>query len=1299
MYAIIKKIFLMSCLASSMMTLHAQNVDGRSDYGIGDNNRDLEFSGYDVEGAMVLSGWFGEAPVGEVYTTLTKTNGKYHFNGPTGVYTFQLIERNGKKYLKVIPLATRGAGDYANAWDSHGGENYLWYNSDNGSGAIYISGGSSFGFPYVNADFSYQGWNVNSQENPYGDNTTALYKDANSNVYSISITTGRQIQSNQKFSFKFYHSPLYEIDLGGWQKWHEFRHRSKNDNPNGTTIEFKDPTNVDFLHVTDGNNSENPSYGEGNITTSNVGPYSSLPDVLPDGYTFKFVIDLATLSGNDPLYNNTPWSYNHAPLTMEITRRVYPQLDATTTGNYTVYLNNSTDLSGSKRIKLRDALRFDCNLLYAHSYDAVNYQNVPVMNELVITGALDSDDMEYLTWLARHDRIGKLDLSQATLPGNRIPDDFANSKHSTGTGNNNQNLTEVILPQALQTLEQNSFWNCVNLSTVTFIGNAPNLVTVGPQAFRNCPSIKTINMSAATGLATIGGSAFCECTQLANINISGAQKGQVRIGDNAFHSCVALSSEQINALILRTKDIIDEGAYWNCTSTSFTSLTITDNILEIRQSAFADDSQLTDVYVPARVAGASVEESTVNPDEVGNTYVNYTIPTTIYARDFNGGRDTGWHWTTEGKTPGYDNGLNDYRTDDAKRAVFLENGTADAPGNIGWIKDGDWFNYTFYCPESGLYKLTAVAKFISGTILQVSFDGTTTSNFFNNGTGVESDYVRYVYITQGYHAMKVEPKGDINVFRFIFEKDADYHGYKNSVVPGKVEAENFNPGTAYHQDQNNVNTYYERGNEKTYISNNENPSNGFGLGYSTIGDSYDYTFTANADGVYEIDFYTRGVNAGTLDITIDGKPYSTNIASTGNWNAWVKTGTLEGVQLPQGQHTMSVKYGFGLDMDYMDFKKTGDLIITTSVIPDSKFTNSWSGINSNDCEVHFDGPDETNNYRAYRDDEQVGWMYLLTKTLNQSENYSNVNQHHADVLITRTFRVVSTTERQKNWYSVVFPFQVDAATLLSAKTNEGKYLFDRAAKLDNTAFNHSTYPSVHFSYLNNSPFLAKWKAKDGKAVREVEAYNPTTGTDASLEYDDVDFLDADGSVLAVGDALVPAGNEMIPAGTPFIVRTYNVNSDSNNKQYRFTDVRTYPSTDKPHGTDESGDYAWHGNLTNKISDKFSFVGNVYTSQRDFKTGEWYLSGGWYAGKDGDPDYWVSNYRAIFTAPASAAPQLYRFLFGGGDATGIRLADEDAVSAGADCIYNLSGQLVRKGTSTEGLSKGIYIINGKRVAVK
>lgn len=47
----------------------------------------------------------------------------------------------------------------------------------------------------------------------------------------------------------------------------------------------------------------------------------------------------------------------------------------------------------------------------------------------------------------------------------------------------------------------------------------------------------------------------------------------------------------------------------------------------------------------------------------------------------------------------------------------------------------------------------------------------------------------------------------------------------------------------------------------------------------------------------------------------------------------------------------------------------------------------------------------------------------------------------------------------------------------------------------------------------------------------------------------------------------------------------------------------------------------------------------------------------------------------------------------------RVSSETRTGAGTNRIYSLSGQLVREGTSTDGLAKGIYIVNGKKYIVK
>ena len=58
--------------------------------------------------------------------------------------------------------------------------------------------------------------------------------------------------------------------------------------------------------------------------------------------------------------------------------------------------------------------------------------------------------------------------------------------------------------------------------------------------------------------------------------------------------------------------------------------------------------------------------------------------------------------------------------------------------------------------------------------------------------------------------------------------------------------------------------------------------------------------------------------------------------------------------------------------------------------------------------------------------------------------------------------------------------------------------------------------------------------------------------------------------------------------------------------------------------------------------------------------------------------------------------LVQLAFSYGPATGINQL-ETVKEALQGKVYNLNGQLV--GTSTEGLSKGVYIVNGKKVIIK
>lgn len=60
-----------------------------------------------------------------------------------------------------------------------------------------------------------------------------------------------------------------------------------------------------------------------------------------------------------------------------------------------------------------------------------------------------------------------------------------------------------------------------------------------------------------------------------------------------------------------------------------------------------------------------------------------------------------------------------------------------------------------------------------------------------------------------------------------------------------------------------------------------------------------------------------------------------------------------------------------------------------------------------------------------------------------------------------------------------------------------------------------------------------------------------------------------------------------------------------------------------------------------------------------------------------------------------------FDFGDGETTGIEDLSSvtDDTSEKADGVFNLNGQKVADGTSTEGLAKGIYVVGGKKIVVR
>ncbi len=128
------------------------------------------------------------------------------------------------------------------------------------------------------------------------------------------------------------------------------------------------------------------------------------------------------------------------------------------------------------------------------------------------------------------------------------------------------NTTELGIGPKVTIINDNTFKNCSELTTVTFPGGS-HLKSIGKQAFNNCSKMTSFNLGEE--LTSMGDYAFQDCQLLESITIPGTLK---IIPEEAFENCFALAS-----------------------------VTLCDGIEEIGNGAFYDTDALTEIIIPASV--------------------------------------------------------------------------------------------------------------------------------------------------------------------------------------------------------------------------------------------------------------------------------------------------------------------------------------------------------------------------------------------------------------------------------------------------------------------------------------------------------------------------------------------------------------------------------------------------------------------------------------------------------------------------------------------------------------------------
>ncbi len=152
----------------------------------------------------------------------------------------------------------------------------------------------------------------------------------------------------------------------------------------------------------------------------------------------------------------------------------------------------------------------------------------------------------------------------------------------------NTGLTEVELSDTrVSSIGDFAFYNCVDLRTLTF--PARSLKEIGRYSFFRCNSLTEVDLPDT--LETLGERAFAECASLSRLSIG---EGLSEIGGHAFRGCAALEGISLPDSV----KTVGEYAFMGCTSARHIDL---GSVEEIGDYAFSGVAQVRNIVIPASV--------------------------------------------------------------------------------------------------------------------------------------------------------------------------------------------------------------------------------------------------------------------------------------------------------------------------------------------------------------------------------------------------------------------------------------------------------------------------------------------------------------------------------------------------------------------------------------------------------------------------------------------------------------------------------------------------------------------------
>lgn len=148
-------------------------------------------------------------------------------------------------------------------------------------------------------------------------------------------------------------------------------------------------------------------------------------------------------------------------------------------------------------------------------------------------------------------------------------------------------LTSIDIPDNVTTLATRTFYRCTTLENVTL----PNqLESIGDFVFNECSALKKLDIP--QNVTSIGGNAFNKCGELTTVNFLGQVPQLNSIGKHAFYECQKLADLTLPDRLTS----IGKSAFYRCNA--LTSIRIPDNVVTIATKVFQECSGLATVVLP-----------------------------------------------------------------------------------------------------------------------------------------------------------------------------------------------------------------------------------------------------------------------------------------------------------------------------------------------------------------------------------------------------------------------------------------------------------------------------------------------------------------------------------------------------------------------------------------------------------------------------------------------------------------------------------------------------------------------------